>query len=81
MIYVNTTIPLEELSKNQEHIEKGKKIKVQTDYMEKKNKERYKTNHSIWSKLNKDSRSNYREDNRERIREQYKQFIERKTNL
>ena len=74
MIYVNTTIPLEELSKIQKHIELSRKIKVQTEYLE-RNKERYKTNHSNWSKNNKDHLAVYRDKNREKIRKQYKQHI------
>ena len=74
MIYVNTDIPIEELSKIQKHIELSRKIKVQTEYLE-RNKERYKTNHTIWSKNNKDHLAVYREDNRVKITEQYKKHM------
>jgi hypothetical protein len=71
MIYVNTNIPIEELSKIQEHNELGRKIKVREDYISKHKEHRLNT-HREWAKVNTDHLAIYRENNREKIRAQYK---------
>jgi hypothetical protein len=43
MIYVNTNIPIEVLSKIQEHNELGRKIKVREDYISKHKEHRLNT--------------------------------------
>lgn len=73
MIYVNTAIPIEELSKIQEHYTKGRRIKIRDEWID-KNRDVLYEKHSEWSKNNKDIIANYREENRDRIKEQYKKF-------
>lgn len=77
MIYVNTQIPIEELSKEQAYIEEGRRISVQKEWFY-SHKEVLKEKHRLWAKLNKDHLAIYREDNRERIRESYNKCLLKK---
>jgi hypothetical protein len=76
-IYVNTNVPIEELSKQQADYEKTLQRRVRDDYIAKHRDVLYH-NHRVWSKHNKDILANYREENRERITEQYKEHMRKK---
>jgi predicted flavoprotein YhiN len=71
MIYINTSIPIEELSKIQEQYDKEKKMKVIENYVAKHKEHRLNT-HREWAKINTDHLAVYREENRDKIRAQYK---------
>jgi hypothetical protein len=74
MIYINTQIPIEELSKLQTQYEKERRLKIRDDWIDKHRDALYKY-HNEWAKNNKDLIAIYREDNRERIREYHRRYI------
>jgi excinuclease UvrABC ATPase subunit len=77
-IYVNTTIPIEQLSEEQRLIELNNRKRITKQWFDKHREVLYK-NHCEWARLNKDHISNYRQDNRERIREYYRKYMEKKS--
>lgn len=77
VIHINTTIPIQELSEQQKRFQIGQKIQIRNNYLE-RNQERIIKKQKNWTSNNKDHLGNYREENREKIRNQYKSHMNKK---